>query len=287
MQKKPYAFTYSIWWNLLLMVVGASLWAWAFKAIVIPHQFFSGGVAGLSLLVSYWLGIFPVSVWLLIINAPIFVMAWLLVSRRFFLYSLFGMLCLSLLIEIMPWTVAVENKGLAVLAAGSIMGAGTGIALRSLGSLGGTDILAIILSQRYNVRPGQTNFAFNFMVFCLGLALFSLDEVLYSLAMVFVAAWVMEYFLGMFNQRRLVLIISDKPEEIARRILNEMRRGCTFLHGRGAYTGKEREVVMTVVNNVQVKRLEELVFTTDPNAFTIVESTLNVLGQGFSERKKY
>lgn len=287
MQKKPYAFTYSVWWNLLLMVVGASLWAWAFKAIVIPHQFFSGGVAGLSLLVSYGLGLFPVSIWLLIINAPIFVMAWLMVSRRFFLYSLFGMLCLSLLIEIMPWTVAVENKGLAVLAAGSIMGAGTGIALRSLGSLGGTDILAIILSQRYNVRPGQTNFIFNFLVFGLGLALFSLDEVLYSLAMVFVSAWVMEYFLGMFNQRRLVLIISDKPEEIARRILNEMRRGCTFLHGRGAYTGKEREVVMTVVNNVQVKRLEELVFTTDPNAFTIVESTLNVLGQGFSERKKY
>ena len=105
--------------------------------------------------------------------------------------------------------------------------------------------------------------------------------------MVFVSAWVMEYFLGMFNKRRMALIVSEKTEEIAQKILHEMRRGCTYLHGRGAYTGKEREVVMTVVNGVQVKRLEELVFTTDPDAFMIVDSTLNVLGRGFSERKTY
>ncbi|EPR43928.1 Protein of unknown function DUF2179 [Desulfovibrio sp. X2] len=287
MKKQVFAFTYSVWWNLLLLVFGATLWAWAFKAIVIPHKLFTGGVAGLSLLLSYWVGGLPAGTWYFLINVPIFLMAWLLVSRRFFLYSLFGMVCLSALVDLVPWTFPVHSPGLAVLAAGSIMGAGGGIALRSLGSLGGTDVFAIILAKRYDFRPGQVGFAFNLLVFGLGLALYDVDQVLYSLAMVFLSAWVMEYFLGMFNKRRMVLIISDKPEEIAQKILHEMRRGCTFLHGRGAYTGKDREVIMTVVNGIQVKRLEELVFTTDPQAFTIIDSTLNVLGEGFSARKKY
>lgn len=287
MKKKVFPFTYSVWWNLSLLVLGSGLWAWAFKAIVIPHQFFTGGVAGLALLLSYWVGLVPAGVWYFALNVPIFLMSWIMVSRRFFLYSLFGMSCLSLLVEIMPWTFPVQEKELAVLAAGTIMGAGAGIALRSLGSLGGTDVFAIIMSQRWGFRPGQVGFAFNLVVFALGLWLYDVDQALYSLAMVFVSAWVMEYFLGMFNKRRMALIISEKQEEIAAKILHEMRRGCTYLHGRGGYTGKEREVLMTVVNSVQVKRLEELVFTTDPDAFMIVESTLNVLGQGFSERKTY
>jgi len=287
MKKTVLPFTYSISWNLCLLVTGSALWAWAFKAIVIPHKLFTGGVAGLSLLFSYWIGLVPAGIWYFALNVPIFLLAWILVSRRFLFYSMFGMACLSILVEIMPWTFPVHEKGLAVLAAGTIMGAGGGIALRSLGSLGGTDVFAIIMSQRWGFRPGQVGFAFNLLVFSLGLWLYDMDQALYSLAMVFVSAWVMEYFLGMFNKRRMALIISEKTEEIAQKILHEMRRGCTYLHGRGAYTGKEREVVMTVINSVQVKRLEELVFTTDPDAFMIVDSTLNVLGRGFSERKTY
>lgn len=287
MKKKVFPFTYSVWWNLLLLVAGSALWAWAFKAIVIPHKFFTGGVAGLALLISYWAGFLPAGVWYFVLNVPIFLMSWVMVSRRFFFYSLFGMTCLSLLVEVMPWTFPVHEKGLAVLAAGTVMGAGAGIALRSLGSLGGTDIFAIIMSQRWDFRPGQVGFAFNLLVFSLGLWLYDIDQVLYSLAMVFVSAWVMEYFLGMFNKRRMALIISDKIDEIGGKILREMQRGCTYLHGQGAYTGKERDVILTVVSSVQVKRLEELVFTTDPDAFMIVDSTLNVLGRGFSERKTY
>jgi uncharacterized membrane-anchored protein YitT (DUF2179 family) len=91
----------------------------------------------------------------------------------------------------------------------------------------------------------------------------------------------------MFSQRKMVIIVSDNSEPIAEAILKKLQRGSTFLFGRGAYTGRHKKVIMTVVNNYQLKRLEEAVFTIDPDAFFITGNTFNVIGKGFSRRKLY
>jgi len=97
----------------------------------------------------------------------------------------------------------------------------------------------------------------------------------------------MDYFLSMFNQRKLVIVISDKSDVIAQAIIKKLQRGVTFLYGRGGYTGKHKKVMLTVVNNYQLKRLEEKVYGIDSNAFFITASTFNVIGKGFSRRKVY
>ncbi|WP_029896070.1 YitT family protein [Desulfohalovibrio reitneri] len=287
MSERLQRFTFSVWWNLILLTLGAFLYGWAFKAIIVPEGFLMGGLSGIALLVFYGTDSLTPGAWFFLINLPVFALAWLKVSRRFFLYSLYGMSAVTISIELVPWTLGVTEPMLAALAGGVVTGAGAGIALRSMGSMGGTDVFAVLLNQRYNLRMGQTNFAFNGLVFALGWGLFTVDMVLYSVAMVFITGAVTEYFLGMFNARRFVLIISDQVDEIARRINTEMARGSTFLHAQGTYTGQEREVLMTVIDNTQVKRLEELVYTTDPGAFTIMGSTLNVIGRGFSARRAY
>jgi uncharacterized membrane-anchored protein YitT (DUF2179 family) len=91
----------------------------------------------------------------------------------------------------------------------------------------------------------------------------------------------------MFNQRKMVIIISDRSDSIAKAIFEKLNRGSTFLFGRGAYTGRRKKVIMTVVNNYQLKRLEEAVFNVDSDAFFITENTFNVIGKGFSRRKLY
>jgi len=149
------------------------------------------------------------------------------------------------------------------------------------------DIIAVILNQRYNWRMGQVSFLFNFVLFCAGLAFLNVNLVLYSLAMVFLTSTVMEQVLGMFNDRKLVLIISDHYNEINEAITVKLRRGVTVLHGEGGYTHAQKEILLTVVNNIQIKRLEELVYTIDPKAFTIFSSASNVLGEGFSRRRIY
>jgi uncharacterized membrane-anchored protein YitT (DUF2179 family) len=113
------------------------------------------------------------------------------------------------------------------------------------------------------------------------------DIVLYSLIVVFVTGQIMDYVLSMFNQRKLVFIISEHAQDIADHIMKEANRGVTLLEGRGGYTGLPKQVVMTVVNNVQQKKLEEMIFTIDPEAFVIFENTFNVIGKGFSRRKVY
>lgn len=279
--------TYSVPWNLGLLLAGSAIFAFGLKTVALPYGLITGGFSGLGLLLYYVTGLLSPGAWYFALNVPIIILGWFLVSRRFVLYTLFGMLSMSAFMELIPWSVQLENKFLAVMAGGAIMGAGAGIALRSLGSVGGTDIIAIILYERYNFRVGQVNFAFNLLVFAAGLFFLDVNDVLYSLAMVFIVAAVVEYFLGMFNQRQMVIIISARHAEIAEAVKTQVRRGVTLLHGLGAYSGQPKEVILTVIHNIQLKRLEEIIYRIDPQAFTIVGNTLNVLGKGFSQRKQY
>lgn len=280
-------FSYSVPWNGLLITLGAFIFALGVRPVAVPHGFLSGGVSGLGLLLYYSLGLVGPGVWYLLLNAPIFVLGWLYVSRRFMLYSVYGVGVLSLFIEAVPWRFPIGDAMLAALAGGALMGAGSGLILRSLGSAGGLDIIAIILNQRYNLRIGQFFFGFNLCLYAAALRYVQTDLVLYSLAMNYVSSQVIDAVTGLFNQRKAVFIVSERPREVAAAVVERIQRGATYLYGEGAYTGKEKKVVLTVVNNLELKRLEEEVFRIDPEAFLIIENTFNVLGKGFSRRKVY
>ncbi|HKK33348.1 MAG TPA: YitT family protein [Desulfomicrobiaceae bacterium] len=281
------AIAYSVPWNLGLLTVGSIIIAIAIKGLAIPHGLISGGLSGVGLLLYYMFGTVSPATWLLVLNIPVMILGWIFISRRFILYSLYGMVVLTASIELIDITFPVHDNFLAALSCGCLFGAGTGICFRSLGSVGGTDIIAVMLHQKFNFRIGQVGFAFNGLLFGVSFFFLSPDPVLYSLTAVFVASAVTDYFISMFNQRKMVLIVSNRPEELTSEIMARMHRGSTYLFGRGAYTGTRKKVIMTVINNIQQKQLEELIFTIDPDAFVIQENTFNVLGKGFSRRKIY
>lgn len=279
--------TFAIPWNLFLILVGSFIFAIGVKAVALPHEFISGGMSGLCLLIYYATQWLSPGIWYFIINIPIFIVGWLFVSRRFFLYSIFGMLTLSLAIELVHFSIPVQDRMLAAIAGGAILGAGAGITLHSLGSSGGNDVIAVLLNQKFNIRMGTFFFGFNLVLFGFSLGVIDIDRILYSLVMSFVTAQMLDYVLTFFNQRKIVFIISEASEQIAETINERLKRGGTYLYGRGTYTRKHRKIVMTVLNNFELKRLEEIVFDIDPDAFVIIERTFNVLGRGFSHRKVY
>jgi len=281
------SFTFSIPWNLGLITLGAVLTGVGIKAIAMAHGFFSGGVAGLGVLIYYYTGVLDPGVWYVALNLPLFIMSWVLVSRRFFLYSVYGMLVLASTISLVKFSIPIKDLMLAAIAGGACIGAGCGIVLRTLGSQGGTDILAVILNQKWNLRIGTVSFYFNLLAFAFALTFVETERILYTMTMVFVTNMVLEYMLGLFNQSKMALIITDYPDEIMAAILKQLHRGATYIYGRGGYSGKPRKLILTVVKNIQLKQLEELVFNIDPKAFTILDQTLNVLGKGFSQRKVY
>ena len=156
--------------------------------------------------------------------------------------------------------------------------------LRTLGSGGGTDVIAVVLKDRWNFSIGQFNVIFNVLIFMLGAYRLPLDLIVASMIMMFISSSALEYVLGMFNRRKLVMIISDHGEEISEAILVTERFGATMLRGKGAYSGSDREILLTVTTNIALKRLENLVYSIDPNALFIVENTFYVSGGQFARR---
>ncbi len=277
----------NVLWNLLLITAGSIVFAIGLKSIAVPHGFITGGISGLTLLLYYVSGFLSPGLWYLIVNVPIFLIGWVHVSRRFFFYSLYGMAALSAAIDLIGFTFPIQEPILAVLAGGVLMGAGTGMVLHSLGSAGGLDIVGIILNQKYNVRMGTFYFGFNIVLFAFSFGFLETDLVLYSLFMSFISSQTLDYVLAISNQRKMVFIISDHHDRIAKEIHSRLHRGVTFLNGSGAYTEKAKKIILTVVHNYQLKRLEEAALSVDPEAFIITENTFNVLGRGFSKRKVY
>ncbi len=270
-----------------MITMGSLIAGIGLKAIVIPNGMITGGFSGMGILIFYYTKILTPGIWYFILNIPVFIFGWIFVSRRFLLYSLYGTIILTLVIDLIQFQIPVKDLMLAALAGGTIIGAGSGIIFRSLGSAGGNDIIAIILNQKFAIRIGTYNFSFNFILFFFSFGLLDTDLILYSMAMSYITSQVIEYFMMLFNERKLIFIISNNPRQIADEIMKKLNRGATFLKGEGAYSGLKKDIIMTVANNFQIKRIEEIAFTIDPEAFLITENTFNVLGKGFSRRKVY
>jgi uncharacterized membrane-anchored protein YitT (DUF2179 family) len=282
---RPYLFTVPA--NIALIAVGSFIFAVGLKAVALPHGLITGGMSGLSLLLYYIFSKPAPGIWYFILNVPVFLVAWFFISRRFFLYSLYGTAVFSLAVDLVDLRFAIHDPMLAAIAAGCIMGAGAGITLHSVGSSGGNDIIAVVLNQKYNLRMGTFFFGFNLVLFAFSFGMLETDRVLYSLVLSFVTAQVLDHVLTIFNQRKLAMVISDHADSIVDAVHRQLHRGATYLYGRGTYSRRRKRIVMTVLNNFELKRLEEIVFTIDPEAFVIFERTFNVLGKGFSRRKIY
>jgi uncharacterized membrane-anchored protein YitT (DUF2179 family) len=268
----------SVGWNLLLMTMGSCLCAVAINGILIPHRFVSGGVTGVALIIHYLSPSLPVALIYSLANVPLFIAGWFFVSRRFFIYSIAGTLLFSGAIAWVAATVSVQDKLLAALLAGLIMGSGIGIILKSQGSAGGPAILSVILLQRFSIRIGTTTLSFNVLVLTAAALLFSLEDALYSLIYLYVTSKIIDLVVSGLSQRKAVFIISPRWEGISTRILNEIHRGVTILHGQGGFSEREQQILYTVVSFQEIATLKRIVRSEDSAAFVVVSDTTEVMG---------
>jgi uncharacterized membrane-anchored protein YitT (DUF2179 family) len=175
----------------------------------------------------------------------------------------------------------------AAIAGGCICGAGSGIILRTLGGGGGLDIIAVILNKHFNLGVGKTFLIFNLLLFSLVVVNYSADILIASIILTYVTTNCLDYLLTLFNQRKIVYVISELTTEIAQGMIEDLNMSATFIKGRGAFSGKDKEILMAITNNIQMKRLEEKVFSIDSDALFIVENSFDVIGSTFRKRKIY
>jgi uncharacterized membrane-anchored protein YitT (DUF2179 family) len=271
--------TKQVLWNLILIAVGSILCAIGINGILIPQHFLSGGFTGVALIIHYLAPSLPIAMLYFILNIPIFALGWMYVGRRFFLYSIAGLLIFSGALICPNILLPVHDKILTALLAGIIIGLGSGIILRSLGSAGGLDILSIILMKRFSIRLGTSILACNALILGVGAVLFSLEMALYTLIYLYVNSSVVNLVVMGLSQRKAVHIISPKWETIAHEIHEKIHRGVTIMQGEGGYTREKHQVLYTVISFQELPRLKRLINVVDPDAFVVVTDTLEVMGQ--------
>ena len=265
-------------WNLCLICLGSVLVAVAINGILVPHQFVSGGFTGVALVIHYLFPSFPLALLYFLLNVPVFILGWTFVGRRFFFYSIVGMVIFSAAIAFIHVPLPVHDNILSALLAGIITGIGAGIILRSSGSSGGTDILSVILVNRFSIRIGTTILAFNVIVLLAASLLFSLDAALYTLIYIFVFSQIINIVLTGLSQRKALFIISDKWREISQEVLDKVGRGVTFIQGKGGYSGQDEQILYTVITLRELHLIKEILRQVDTNAFVVVHNTLEVMG---------
>ena len=272
----------SVWtvlWNLLLIFAGSILCALAIKGILVPKQFLAGGITGLALLGHYVFASLPIGFIYFLLNIPLFVVGWMFLGRRFFYYSLAGMLIFS---AAMFWpypAFPVEDMILNALAAGIITGIGSGIILRSLGSAGGLDILSIILFKRFSIRPGTTVIIFHAIMLLIALYRIPMERVLYTMIYFFINAYFVNLVVIGLSQRKAIMVISPQWKEISQQIKEKLQRGVTIVQGLGGYSGQPLHILYSVITLTELSRFKEMIRKIDPNAFVVVTETLEVMGK--------
>ena len=278
----------TVLYNLFLITAGIIVFVIGMNSILIPNKLLGAGVSGVAIIIHYLFPSADVGITYFLLNIPLMFLGWFTISKRFMLYTIFGMAFFSLAaVVIKTPPVPLKDPILVAIFAGVVCGVGAGIVLRSLGSAGGVDILATYANKQFGLRPGLTSFFVNAVVIMMGAYFFGLQIALYSLIYVFTSSKALDAVLTGFNQRLSTIVISDKYKEIAEEIFKKVNRGATFLQAQGAYSGDPKEVIFTITTLTELPKLKNVIFNIDPEAFVVVNSTLEVIGKRHGTRKVY
>ena len=272
--------------SILTIIFGAAIYAFGLTYFVVPHHLFEGGATGITL-ITYYLFNIPISVMNLIINIPLFILAWKIFGAKTLYSSLLGTISLSIwlaIFEKIPLSFNLEGDLVIVaLVAGVLLGLGLGIIFNVGGTTGGTDIVARILNKYTNISVGKLLFALDFLILMLILIIFQdLRLVTYTLLFDFIVSRVIDLIGEGGYAGKGFMIITQKPMEVADKINEELGRGITFISGQGYYSQKDLKIIYCIVARNEMIKMKELIHTIDPKAFITITEAHEILGEGFT-----
>ena len=270
--------------DLLFTLIGGVLSAVAVNMFLVNAKLLSGGITGIALIVQY-LFKFPAGYMILILNIPLFILSLIKLERKFTIYSFVGILTFTsamILTRPVSHILNINDPLLYCLYGGVINGIGGGLVFAHNGSLGGFDIIVMLVKKKYtNFKIGQISFAMNLVMVCAGAAFFGLPIALYTLIAMYTGSLVVDRVVKGLNQSKAIFIITDKEEEIAQAIFERLVRGVTYLYGEGAYTKQQKKILYCIIPLAQLPELKQIVTDADERAFISISDASEVQGKGF------
>lgn len=264
-------------------IIGATVMAFATAFFLLPNELSSGGFSGVATIIYYLFNI-PMGTTILVLNIPLFILSLYRIGKKFFVKSLIGTVTLSIFIDFFDKFEPLTNdKILACVYGGILTGIGTAIILKFHSSTGGSDLVTnLVKSYNPKARMGKIITSMDFIIVALNVVFLKKIEIgLYSAIAIYLMGLMIDIVFEGIYFTKLLVIISDKSEEISKQIQMEIRRGVTGLYGKGMYKNNEKLVLICAVGRRDVASVKQLVKKIDKNAFIIITNSREVLGVGF------
>ena len=275
--------------SILAVVVGNFLYALSVKVFLLPTGLVTGGTTGLAMVANHLCGV-PVSAFVLVFNVAMLLLGWWLLGRALALTTLASSFLYPAFLEVIGWflgdRVLTDDLLLNTIFFGIGIGVSLGIVIRAGASTGGMDIPTLVLQKYLRIPVSVSMYAFDFLILLMQLFFSPVETVLYGIVLAIIYTVVLDKMLMLGTSRTEVRIVSEKAREISAAILEEVDRGVTLLHGEGGYLHAQTEIVMSIVSNRELIKLERLVHDIDPECFMVVSRVSEVHGRGFTIDKR-
>lgn len=276
---KKYALEY------IFIIIGAFLMAVSTALFLLPNQLSTGGISGISTILYYSCN-YQVGLTMLLINVPLFVIAMVKVNKRLFFKSILGTVLLSVFIDLLENLSPITNdRFLACIYGGIIMGIGTAIILKAGASTGGTDLLSYVIRAYNNkFKSSRVIIIADTIIIFFNIIFFREIEIgLYSVIAIYLMGKMIDIIFEGIYFTKIMFIISEKYEEISKEIGILVKRGSTGIYSKGMYSGKQNVMLFCVASRKEVAEIKQIIKQIDKNAFIVTTDAIETLGKGFSE----
>ena len=269
----------------LLVVLGNILYALTVKLFVLDANLMSCGTTGLALVVNH-LTNFPVSVFILCFNILMLILGWWILGRQFAMSTVFSSLFYPLALEVLNRTLGdihiTDSMELIVVFAGLGLGLSLGMVIRGGASTGGMDIPPLVLNRFFRIPVSASLWVCDLCILLSQMLFHPMEDLLYGILLIIIISITLNKVMLLGTSKTEVKIISEKAADIRDAILSQVDRGVTVLHGEGGYSHQSTEVILSIVSNHELHKIERLARDIDPQSFVIVNRVSEVWGRGFS-----
>lgn len=275
---------------LLLVLLGNTVYALTVKLFLLPANLISCGTTGIALTVNHLTGI-PISGFILVFNIVMLLVGLFFLGKQFALTTVFSSLFYPIALEVLNRLLGdilvTDDLLMNTLFAGLGLGLSLGMVIRGGASTGGMDIPPLVLKKLLHIPVTVSLWIFDFCIMLSQMLYHTLEDLLYGVLLLMVISFALNKVLLLGTSRTEVKIVSNKSEAIRDAILSKVDRGVTMLHGEGGYLRSPTEIILSVVSNHEMPKIEQLARSIDPECFMIVTRVTEVWGRGFSYSKKY
>lgn len=274
----------SFYVDVVVIIIGCLISSLGVNLFLSNAGILSGGVTGIGLILQYLWNI-PSGITVFILNIPLFIVSYKFLSKRFTIYTAIGMISFSTALMItkpLSSLVKVDDTLLYCIYGGILSGIGYGLIFFRNGSIGGTDIITMVVRKKYSdLDIGKVGFAFNLIIVTLAAFIFGLPKALYTLISMFITSSILDRVLSGFTSKKLLLVLTEKEEDIINYVIKDMNRGITSLMAEGGYTHNQKRLLYVAVTTSQMISLKNKILRIDPKAFITIIDVSEVKGKGF------